>query len=63
MVDYYFLDNRGRSLKIELPNLNRALYIAASHHEKGYYIDFMKEGSKYYSRDQVLLLCRKYNLL
>ena len=63
MVSYCFHTDRGVEKRLELPSLTRALYIAADHHERGYYIEFFREGNHKYSRDDVLLLCHKYNLL
>lgn len=62
-VKYSYVDEMGEYRTIEVDQLERALYIAAKHHERGYYIDNIQVGSKYYSRDSVLLLCNKYDLL
>lgn len=63
MIHYYFIDDKGRKQHFEFSNMQRVLYIAASHHEQGYYIEMIRDGNTTYTRNEVLLLCHKYNLL
>ena len=63
MISYTFYDDRGQYRKLEFDDLNRALYVAANHHERDYYINSIRDGNKKYSRDDVLLMCHKYGFL
>lgn len=63
MVRYCYITRLGQTKMLKVQTFNRALYMAATNHEEGCYIDYIYDNGKKYNHDEVLLLCHKQGLL
>lgn len=61
-VIYKFINRHGQAQTFRLKSFERALYIAANHHEEGFIVDSIIDGPRVYNHNEIIRLCGKYNL-